>query len=276
MPLLSIEPPYLHFPFSAISTHASIPADGGIPDRGASPTQPGASAPDQATPALPVPLISVLSPDLGNADPSVVPQEHPSAAAHTPAVMLPNPHASAGTDDRRDDTATRAPVAVVFTKTLRVRNTSTERTRLQFRGPPPDSGFHIVTHKRGYIYPGECETVEIEFSPGSWEHVQEILLVSSSIAPTIPVQLHGFPALLDLRIPQHLAFGRQSLHQKCSKTIMLPNSTGVDFEFQISVAEEQPFNCFSVWPREGGYLSFSAQPSRVSDDAQSDHLVRRA
>ncbi|KAI8927162.1 hypothetical protein BC831DRAFT_453517 [Entophlyctis helioformis] len=150
-----------------------------------------------------------------------------------------------------DDELTPSPPRVTFRKTLKVRNTGTERTRLQFRPLPSESGFRLIAHKKGYIYPGEYETVEIEFTPQSWEHVQETLFVSSSIAPMARVELHGFPALLNMRLPPRLVFGAQTLFQRRSKTIMLKNDTFVDFEYQVTVVEEQPPNCFGIWPSDG-------------------------
>ena len=80
---------------------------------------------------------------------------------------------------------------VVLVKKFRVRNIGSVKTRLQYRPPPRDSGFTLVAHKKGYIYPGESEVVEIQFRPKRWDHIQELFYVCSNVSPMIPVRFHG-------------------------------------------------------------------------------------
>ncbi|KAK5670125.1 hypothetical protein QVD99_003447 [Batrachochytrium dendrobatidis] len=136
-------------------------------------------------------------------------------------------------------------------KIIRVRNTGGQRTRIKFIPPAADSCFRLITNKKGYIYPGECETVQVEFRCISWAPVQDTFSVLSSEMDKLTVKLIAFPALQDIQIPHQFEFGMLSINQTKEKFINIPNKTNVDFNYLVEIVEELPSNCFSISPMEG-------------------------
>ncbi|KAH6569243.1 hypothetical protein BASA50_002840 [Batrachochytrium salamandrivorans] len=141
--------------------------------------------------------------------------------------------------------------ALILSKTIRVRNIGPRRTRIKLLPLQPDSHFRLVTNKKGYIYPGDYETVNIEFICTSWKSVQDVFYIESSEMDKMSVQLFAFPALLSLDISRRFGFGTSLVNKSKTKTMRLPNNTDVDFDFQILIQEEQPLNSFSIWPMDG-------------------------
>ncbi|KAH9276858.1 hypothetical protein BASA83_000369 [Batrachochytrium salamandrivorans] len=141
--------------------------------------------------------------------------------------------------------------ALILSKTIRVRNIGPRRTRIKLLPLQPDSHFRLVTNKKGYIYPGDYETVNIEFICTSWKSVQDVFYIESSEMDKMSVQLFAFPALLSLDISRRFGFGTSLVNKPKTKTMRLPNNTDVDFDFQILIQEEQPLNSFSIWPMDG-------------------------
>jgi hypothetical protein len=88
------------------------------------------------------------------------------------------------------DTISKDIKSIVFTKTIKIRNTTTQKARfgIQFA----QSDFEITHQRSGGVFPGEFETVTVCFEPTSWQLKQTVFYVKGSSSDTmIPVYITG-------------------------------------------------------------------------------------
>jgi hypothetical protein len=81
---------------------------------------------------------------------------------------------------------------LVYTKMIKIRNTTMSKARFGLQFATLQTDFEIVHHKSGGVFPGEYETVEVKFTPRSWDTKQYIFYVRQSKDDRlIPVYVTG-------------------------------------------------------------------------------------
>lgn len=79
-----------------------------------------------------------------------------------------------------------------YTKTVKLRNTSSEKCRFSVIVLEEQSEFKILQKKAGAVFPGKFETVIIQYMPQVWGLTKGTFYVkSSNFESMIPVQITG-------------------------------------------------------------------------------------
>ena len=142
---------------------------------------------------------------------------------------------------------------------VRIVNVSVDSTRMHIFYPRSDV-FSGKCAKKGTIYAGMAEEIEIVFTPTSYQYYYDVLKIQHE-SGNLMIPIHAYPVINEIKFPRYYDFGTHALGERVARNIVLKCSVPINFEFRIEVLKAH--DDFSISPLNGIIPANGKIPIRI-------------
>lgn len=136
-----------------------------------------------------------------------------------------------------------------YTQHVSIVNISGRSQRLHLL-QPTTSAFRLSYNKKGAIAPGMSEQLSVRFEPTEYRYYADCVRIHA-LGENLLLPLHAFPVLNAAQhtFPSLVDMGAVAVGQRASKRVQMVCDVPVQFEYRLSVLNQNPDFC--VFPLQG-------------------------